>query len=887
MKNFMMLLLSLAISVATLTAQTPVPVPQPPPKPETPQPVAPQPAPQAEPAKTPAPAAPADAAPKKKSITDITKNSQEFKGLFQVFADRETGALYLFVKKDQIKKEFIYFSHVVDGVVQAGRNRGQFQDSEVFTISKLYNKLEFVLQNTAYYFDPDHPLARAANANISNAVVASEPIIASNDEGFLVSAGSLFLREAFMQVKPSSSGAESRAVLGKLSESKTKFTRWGSYPRNTFFVVEYVYENPAPSRSEDDAKGLQDMADPRYVSIRVQHTLVAMPENDYQPRADDPRVGYFMTQLTDQISTEATPYRDFIRRWNLKKKDPTAALSEPVEPIVWWIENTTPLEFRDTIKNAALLWNTSFEKIGYKNALVVNVQPDDAKWNAGDLDHNVLRWTSSPKAPFGGYGPSFANPRTGQILGADIMFEFSFVKGRLMAHRLWDELGMAGLSKAHDESVFNQHNCMASTMTQQGLLFGSNMLRLRKADQIDFDTMLKESMTQLILHEIGHTLGLNHNFRASHLHSPAELRDRALTEKTGLSASVMDYMPLNLGPDKQHQGQYYTNAPGVYDDWVIEYGYSDALPDAADEARRLAAIASRSNEPQLGFANDADDMRSPGKGIDPRAQVFDMSSDPVAYGTERCEIVQQAIGKLMTERPKEGKSWQELLQSYISLTSEKSNALTAISRYVGGVYVERAFVGQVKENTPDPFKPVEAEKQKAAMAALSKFAFGPDAWRVPEDLLRHLQQQRRGFNFRDSGEDPKLHERALKLQSALLDHLLHPSTQNRILDSALYGNGYPLHQMMRDLSQSIMTGEAANAPVGTIRQNLQIDYVDRLIGIVRGKAHLAAARSVALYELQRIQKKMEAEEPDVIDSNRPHHAQILFVIKQGLEDKKA
>lgn len=881
MKKLFPTLCALAMVAASLTAQTPDPQPQP--KPE-----APQPAPQAAPAKPANLTAPADAALKKKSVAEITKNCQEFKGLFQVFADRESGALYLFVKKDQLKREFIYFSHVVDGVVQAGRNRGQFSDSEVFTISKLYGKLEFVLQNTAYYFDPEHPLARAANANISNAVVASEPIIASNDEGYLVSAGSLFLKESFMQVKPSSSGAaESKAVLGKLSESKTKFTRWGSYPRNTFLVVEYVYENPAPSHQDDDAKGLQDMADPRYVSIRVQHTLVAMPENDYQPRADDPRVGYFMTHLTDQISTEATPYRDFIHRWNLKKKEPAAALSEPVEPIVWWIENTTPLEFRDTIKNAALLWNKSFEKIGYKNALVVNVQPDDAKWDAGDLDHNVLRWTSSPKAPFGGYGPSFANPRTGQILGADIMFEFSFVKNRLMAHRLWDELGMAGFSKKNDDAAFNQHACMAATMTQQGLLFGSSMLRLRKADQIDFDTMLKESMSQLILHELGHTLGLNHNFRASHLHSPAELRDRGLTEKTGLSASVMDYMPLNLGPDKQHQGQYYMDAPGVYDDWAIEYGYSDALPDAAAETKRLAGIASRSNEPQLGFANDADDMRSPGKGIDPRAQVFDMSSDPVAYGAERCVIAQQAIGKLMAERPKEGRSWQELLQSYISLTTEKGNALTAISRYIGGVYVERAFVGQVKENSPDPFKPVETEKQKAAMAALARFAFGPDAWQTPDDLLRHLQQQRRGFDFRESGEDPKFHERALKFQRALLDHLLHANTQNRILDSALYGNGYSLHQMMRDLTGTIMDGEASNASVSTIRQNLQTDYVERLIGIVKGRTHFAAARSVALYELQRIQKKMGAEEPDVIESNRPHRAQILFVIKQGLEDKKA
>jgi hypothetical protein len=423
-------------------------------------------------------------------------------------------------------------------------------------------------------------------------------------------------------------------------------------------------------------------------------------------------------------------------------------------------------------------------------------------------------------------------------------------------------------------------------MTQQGLLFGHNMLLLRRADPIDFDVMLKESMTQLILHELGHTLGLTHNFRASFLHTPAELQDRALTEKTGLSGSVMDYMPLNLGPDKKHQGQYYITAPGPYDDWAIEYGYSDALPDPDSESKRLGAIAGRSHEKALAYANDADDMRKAGKAIDPRAQVFDMSSDPIAYGEARCELVQPALAKLLTVYPKDGQSWQELTQAYISLTTEESNALTAISRYIGGVYVERAFVGQVKEHAPDPFKPVDAAQQKAAMKVLAHCAFGPDAWKTSEDLLRHLQQQRRGFEFRDTGEDPKVHDRILKLQRALLDHLLHTNTQNRILDSALYGNGYPLPVMMHDLTQAIMSGEAADAPISTIRQNLQLEYVDRLLGLMRSRAVFPAAQSVALYELQTIQHQFEGMEATAPAANRPHIAHVLFNIQKGLDEKK-
>jgi hypothetical protein len=909
MKTLLRLICTLA--AASALSQTPGPKPNPPGpgKGPTPQPSPPKPdpgKPQPEPAKPePAPAKPQPAAtagaeakkpaapqnatpsstaPKKPTIAEVTKNCVAYNGLFRVHADRERGSMFLYIRKDQLNREFLYFSHVTDGVASAGRNRGQFNDQDALKILKRFDRLDFVVQNTAYYFDPEHPLARAARANVSNALVVSEPVVASDNDGYLINAGSLFLRENFMQVKGSGGNA---AVLGRLSEQKTKFMAWGSYPRNTFFNVEYVFENPAPPRSDDDSKGVQEMADPRYVSIRVQHTLVAMPENGFQPRPDDPRIGYFMTQVTDQTSTEVTPWRDFIHRWDLRKKDPAAPLSEPVEPIAWWIENTTPREFRETIRTAALLWNTSFEKIGFKDALVIHEQPDDAKWTADDIEHNVLRWTSSPKPPFGGYGPHFVNPRTGQIMGADIMLEFSFVKNRVLARRLWSEVGLAGFAQETDKSFLDPNSCAIASLTQQSLMFGSTMMRLRQADQVDFDVMMEEAMTQLILHELGHTLGLNHNFRASHLHTPDELQNRTLTERTGLSGSVMDYMPINLGPDKAHQGQYFLNKPGPYDDWAIEYGYSTADPDPAKEKARLAAIAARSHEPQLAFANDADDMRVPGKAIDPRAQVFDMSSDPVSYGSRRCDIVRKAISKLLSEHPKEGRSWQELAQAYVSLTTEQSNALTAVSRYIGGVYVERPFVGQVKDNPPLPLRPVEAAKQRQAMRALALYAFAPDAWTAPQDLISHMQQQRRGFEFRSDGEDPKLHQRAQKIQSALLEHLMHSATQNRILDTALYGNTYTLAEMENDLTAAIITPQELGAPVNTLRQNLQAEYVGRLVNITHNNAFFAPAQGVALYQLRKIEeflKNMQGAAPEV---NKPHIAHLLYKIRRGLDEKGA
>ena len=805
------------------------------------------------------------------------KNFESIKGLFQVFRDREKGTVYLLVKKDQLGPEFIYFTHTVDGVVQAGHNRGRFGDEAVFTISRSYDKIEFTRQNTAFYFDPQHPLARASKANISNAVLASESIVSQDDDGYLVSAGSLFLKESMLQVKPYG-GDSGKSVLGKLSDTKTKFTELRSYPDNTQLTVEYVFENPSPSWVYSEKEKSDEIADPRYVSVKVQHSLIRMPKNDFKPRFDDPRIGYFATQITDLTTTDPTPYRDVIHRWDLVKQKPGTALSEPVQPVVFWIENTTPVEFRDTIRDAVLKWNEAFETAGFKNALVVKQQPDDATWDAGDINYNVLRWTSSPNPPFGGYGPSFVNPRTGQILGADIMLEYSFITNRLRSHRIFDNRGLAGMQDEPSVTGREGYDCLLGDCMKQGLMFGMTNMRLHPAERVDESVMIKEALTKLILHEVGHTLGLNHNFRASHLYDATAIHNRELTEKTGLYGSVMDYPAINVAPLGMKQGQYFMTKPGPYDHWAIEYGYSEALEDPVKEKQRLQKIASRSHERELAFANDADDMRRTGKGVDPRAMIFDLSSDPVTYGTQRCELVKDRISKLLKEYPRQGESYQDLLQAYVSLANESGNALVAISRYIGGVYVDRAFVGQ--EPGGKPYTPVDKATQQKAMAALVKYAFAPDAWLAPADLLAHLQQQRRGFDFNQEDELPKLHDRIFKVQRALLDHLTNPEVQQRILDSSLYGNQYTLREVMTDLTLAIFTGD--DKGLSAVRLNLQSDYLDRLIRIANGGASLPTHQAIAYGMLEKVKQLIKAP----VFGASPEYRQFLeYKIRRGLDEK--
>ena len=317
--------------------------------------------------KTEAPAPKPPEKPKGKSITGLVKKSKKIDGLFTIYQDTITGSLQMIVSEDQIGKEFIHFNQVSNGVIDVRRFRGAYGGSKVFKIKKYFDKIEFVTQNTSFYFDPDNALSKSKDANLSEGIMASIKIEAHDKEKglYLIKADGLFLKETFSQIKPARfPGASKRAFsLGGLNKLKTKVLDIRNYSENTNLEVEYVY-----SKSSTTNGGSSAIADGRHVSIKVFHSLIAMPENDYEVRFDDPRVGFFTTKVDDQTSTSSTPYRDLIHRWNLKKKDPNAALSEPVKPITWWMENTTPVEWRPTIKEALLRWNVAFEKAGFKNA---------------------------------------------------------------------------------------------------------------------------------------------------------------------------------------------------------------------------------------------------------------------------------------------------------------------------------------------------------------------------------------------------------------------------------------------------------------------------------------------------------------------------------------
>lgn len=817
---------------------------------------------------------------KKKTIEDVVKDQTPLDGLFKMYRDPERGSLMMEVRADQLDKEFIYFSHTTDGVIEGGHYRGQYRQQKVFKINKHFNRIEFIEVNPFFYFDPESALSKAQAANISDSVISVHGIVATSEEDdrFLIRADGLFQSEAFDQIKPTPNPQRKpweQFLLGKLSTAKTKVTDIKNYPENTAVTVNYVYSNPTPL----NRGSWFDITDARNISVSVQHTLLEMPENDYEPRFDDARVGYFLEYVNDMTNQSATPWRDMINRWHVVKKDPEAAVSEPEEPITWWIENTTPVDLRPTIKRAVEAWNIAFEAAGFKNAIVVKEQPDDADWDAGDIRYNVLRWTSSPRPPFGGYGPSFSNPRTGQILAADVMLEYSFLTNRLNASNIFENaaLGLEQEKAKADNFMANmkehERNCNVAGHLQLNNMLGKTLASVMDAGPNVSRKVVEESIYYLVLHEVGHTLGLNHNMKGTYTRPYAELGDME-AQQDGLVGSVMDYPAINFAAPGKKQGHYYTTRPGPYDIWAIQFGYAPELDDPA----KMEAHLARSTEKALAFGNDADDMRSPGKGIDPRVNIYDMSDDAVQFAADRLKLDRDAMGKLKKKFTKEGESFQELRNAYIILTSDMAWQGRVASRYIGGVYVDRAVAGQ--EDATAPYRPVEKAKQEKAMALLRDYIFAPDAFEADPSLFQHLAIQRRGFFHYSFNEDPGLHGRALSIQADILSHLMHPLTLMRITDSALYGNNYGITEMLSDLTDAIFEADSRGA-VNSFRQELQVFYVKMLINMLEGESYDFVARSHAFSTLKSLGKDMARWRGDA--ATRAHREHLAFMIEKALE----
>jgi hypothetical protein len=424
--------------------------------------------------------------------------------------------------------------------------------------------------------------------------------------------------------------------------------------------------------------------------------------------------------------------------------------------------------------------------------------------------------------------------------------------------------------------------CTLGSELKAQFMAGTTTLEVSGAGSDEIVEMHRQFLTYLIMHEMGHTLGLNHNMKSSQLWSPAEINNTALTRVHGLTGSVMDYPAINVALDKSKQGDYYTMLAGPYDLWAIEFGYRPF--GSGEEKEGIAKILSRSNEPQLAFGNDGDDMRSPGKAMDPRVNINDLTNDAVAYAEDRFKLVNSLMGKLVGRYSKEGQSYAELRSRYGTLLGQRFNMIASVSRYIGGVYVDRSFPEQ--HSNTKPFTPVPLALQKKAISVLNKYVFAANAFDSDAVVFPYLQSQRRGFNQNPGGEDFKVTANLLSQQvNGALSHVLHPNTLQRITNSRLYGNQYSVADMFTDLNVGIFTADL-KTNVNVYRQGLQTAYVKMLLNIVTEKygQYDDVAKAASLNAVKKIKTIMTtAVSPN--EETKALRGNIIYLINEALEKK--
>ncbi len=562
-------------------------------------------------------------------------------------------------------------------------------------------------------------------------------------------------------------------------------------------------------------------------------SMSKLPKNDYKPREADERVGYFLTAKKDWTTehTAKTVFKRYIHRWHLEKEDPDAEVSPVKNPIVFYIEKTVPIPFRRWVREGILEWNKAFEKIGLLSAVQVRQQTETNEFkdlDPEDVRYNFIRWivTGTPFAR----GPSHVNPFTGQILDADIVFDDSMLRYYMHDYELMGPRGYESLSDPLADRFYERfpvfehtplarvltpefnsgthlysaqdvpdterlsdlaetfhapmgHGCELATGMAQQLAF-AQLLHAgadgRKVPEEFIGQVLKET----VMHEVGHTLGLRHNFKASSWLPMSEITSPNKQERP-LTASVMDYNPLEYAEEQQEQGSFITRTLGPYDYWAIEYGYKPfkANGEQKTEADMLKAIASRAAEDGLAYATDEDTSLF---GPDPYVNRFDNGQDPLEFAKHRMKMVDWLMDDLDERAVEEGESYFRLRRAFNITLAEYGLASSFAARMVGGQSVSRTHKGD--PNAPDPFVIVPAAEQREALSFLAETIFSDEAFDFSPELLNKLAPGRfwhwdsDQLNF-DIAYD--VHDRVLAYQSRVLAQLINPVVTTRIYDAEL------------------------------------------------------------------------------------------------------
>ena len=818
-----------------------------------------------------APPAPAPGQPP--AFATVVKDATQSEGLFTLW--KKDDKVWIELKPEDFDKPFFLSPKFATGIGESGlygglmaSNYGDFARPQIVQFRRVHNLVQLIAPNQAFTARPGTPTDYSVRAAFSPSLVASASVASQphpERKTVLVEANALFVADLMgIGMRLERTYRQNYGFDGRNSA----ITQARALPGEVSFDVLGHYTTPriavpsgAPTPGTPAPTTPNTLPDVRSLFMTVHYSLAKLPDEPMRVRRADPRVGYFQTALSDFSDDLArSPRVRYVNRWRLEKKDPSAPISEPVKPIVYWLDRSIPEKYRAALTAGILEWNKAFERIGFRNAIEVKVQPADADFDTLDFSHASVRWMTNASPTFGAIGPSHVDPRTGEILDADIGVE-SLSSRNLRAARAQILAGSpvhaasadANAGEAQAAESFDPAACNYADGAAEQLDYALDVLEARgeiDPDSPEAQQFVLDYLKDMIMHEVGHTLGLRHNFRASRVYSEAQLSDAEFTRKNANTGSVMEYAAINLPEPGKHGGTPFQATLGPYDYWAIEYGYKPIAPE--QESAELMRIAARSSEPQLAYGTDEDNAL----GVDPESLQFDLGQDVVAFARKRFAIARDLFSRQETRELKPGADYAVLRRSVSYALRDLGRASNALVRQIGGVRTLRDYPGSGR----DPLQPVPAAQQREALDVLSKGLLSADSFRLSPALQRrlapdYLERTDAVFAGGNPGAtDYSLGSAVIELQRSALSQLMSDSVAARLLDSegkaARRGDTFTLSELYARLDKDVWSELSGSGDIPALRRELQRDYVNRLANLMLRPGALSRADARSLLRVQ-------------------------------------
>jgi len=842
-----------------------------------------------------------------KVVEDFEKvvSTADGKSLFDIYVNEKEGKVLAALPRNFEKQTYFLAPTFAEGV--PGAQSSQI-DGYMLKWKRIDDRLALIQPNLEMRSTGDNESQRSRDAQFTDRVVTDVPIVTMGPSGGpVIDMSALFVDNA-RDLFPFAPRFNAR--LKEIAKAK-------SFPQN----FELAFRAPVV---------------PTGNLVTMHYSWSVLPENTgYKPREADYRVGFFVTPFDDlnNVGNQSLRTR-YINRWKLEKADPSLKLSPPKEPVVFYIEHTTPIQYRNAVREGVLEWNKAFEQVGIINAIEVYQQ--DSRTGAHmdkdpeDVRFNFIRWGSNNQGF--AIGPLRADPRTGQILDADVLMNDGWVRAsvsyyekvladdaistmgpdtlawlderpdwdpRLLLQSPADRAAMTAQRKqmlaesgprphgGHPIAEAIEHAEMARTqgglwpsmgqsihtalckhgsfrqMDMQMAALGLIDLSGLSSNGKDIDEVPDEFVNALIkdviMHEVGHVIGLRHNFVASTVYSLDEINSADMAT-AAITGSVMDYNAVNYHYDLgQTQGAFFMPTIGPYDAWAIRYGYADD--------KSVEEVLAEADEPTHIYHSD-EHLAS----ADPRVRQRDMGADPLAFVDMELRLIQELRDKILERSVEEGDSWENTRRAFQSLLSQHFRNVVTAANWLGGSHITRDVVG----SGDDPVQPIDAEKQRMALALVIDQTFHDESFGITPELLRKMTVERyfdEGIRAFTADEAWNVHDTVLGVQGTAMTLVLNPTTLRHVLDNEYKipssEDAFTLAEMMQTISDDVwseLDGDvgrrftARDPMISSLRRNLQSEHVDRLIDLsLPGAMPGAASKPIsdlAAWHLSRISDRI-------------------------------